>query len=86
MDLIKANIRGFDLIITDQTMPNMTGMELSKKVLDLAADIPIILCTGFSHLVDASQARAVGISAFVMKPLTKNEIARTIRKVLDLGP
>ncbi len=83
LDLIKANVRGFDLIITDQTMPNMTGMELSKKVLDLTADIPIILCTGFSHLVDANQARAAGISAFVMKPLTKNEIARTIRKVLN---
>ncbi len=83
LELIRANIRGFDLIITDQTMPHMTGMELSKKILDIAADIPIILCTGFSRLVDGQQAKAAGIRAFVMKPLTKNEIAKTIRKVLD---
>jgi len=83
LDLVKAGAGGFDLIITDQTMPLMTGMDMAKKILDLAADIPIILCTGFSHLVDAGQARAAGIRAFVMKPLTKNEIARTIRQVLD---
>jgi signal transduction histidine kinase/CheY-like chemotaxis protein len=83
LELVKAGAGGFDLIITDQAMPQMTGMEMAKKILDLAADVPIILCTGFSHLVDAGQARTAGIRAFVMKPLTKNEIARTIRKVLD---
>ena len=45
--------------------------------------MPIIMCTGFSHLVDADKARAAGIRAFAMKPLTKREIARTIRQVLD---
>ena len=45
--------------------------------------MPIIMCTGFSHLVDADTAKAAGIKAFAMKPLTKREIARTIRKVLD---
>jgi signal transduction histidine kinase len=83
LELIRVDAGGFDLIITDQTMPHMTGMELSKKILDLAGDVPIILCTGFSHLVDAEQAKAAGIGAFVMKPLTKGEIATTVRKVLD---
>jgi CheY-like chemotaxis protein len=73
----------FDLVITDQTMPEMTGIDLAKEVLTIRADMPIIVCTGFSHLVDADKARAAGIKAFAMKPLTKKEIARTVRKVLD---
>jgi YesN/AraC family two-component response regulator len=73
----------FDLVITDQTMPEMTGVELAKEVLAIRPDMPIIMCTGFSYVVDADKARAAGIKAFAMKPLTKREIARTIRKVLD---
>ena len=73
----------FDLVITDQTMPKMTGVELAREVLALRADMPIIMCTGFSHVVDADSARAAGIKAFVIKPLTRREIARTIRRVLD---
>jgi DNA-binding NtrC family response regulator len=72
----------FDLVITDQTMPEMTGVELAKEILAIKADIPIIMCTGFSHLVDAEAAKGAGIKAFAMKPLTKREIAKTIRKVL----
>ena len=64
-------------------MPEMTGIELAKEILAIRADMPIIMCTGFSHTVDADSATTVGIKAFVMKPLTKREIARTIRKVLD---
>ena len=73
----------FDLVITDQTMPGLTGVEFAKEVLALRPDMPVILCTGFSHTVDERTSRAAGIKAFVMKPLTKREIARTIRKVLD---
>jgi PAS domain S-box-containing protein len=73
----------FDLIITDQTMPEMTGVELAKEILALRPNMPIIMCTGFSYAVDANKAEAAGIKAFAMKPLTKREIARTIRKVLD---
>jgi len=72
-----------DLVITDQTMPEMTGVELAKEILAIRSDVPVILCTGFSHLVDADAAKAAGIRAFAMKPLTKGEIARTIRNVLD---
>jgi CheY-like chemotaxis protein len=81
--LLKEDPSRFDLVITDQTMPEMTGAELAKELLAIRADLPIILCTGFSHLVDADKAKAAGIRAFAMKPLTKREIARTIRKVLD---
>jgi PAS domain S-box-containing protein len=73
----------FDLVITDQTMPDMTGIELAREVLAIRSDIPMVLCTGFSHAVDETSAKAAGIRAFAMKPLTKREIAVTIRKVLD---
>jgi PAS domain S-box-containing protein len=80
---LKEDPSRFDLVITDQTMPEMTGLELAKEVSAVRADMPVILCTGFSHVVDVDKAKAAGIRAFAMKPLTKREIAKTIRKVLD---
>ena len=83
LELLKEDPSRFDLVITDQTMPEMTGVELAKEVLAIRSDMPIIMCTGFSYVVDADKAMAAGIKAFAMKPLTKREIARTIRKALD---
>ena len=73
----------FDLVITDQTMPEMTGQKFAGEILALRPDTPVIMCTGFSPLVDADSANAAGIRAFAMKPLTKREIAKMIREVLD---
>ncbi len=73
----------FDLVITDQTMPDMTGVDLACAMLSIRPDIKVILATGFSHIVDAESAKANGIKGFVMKPLTKREIGKTIRTVLD---
>jgi DNA-binding NtrC family response regulator len=81
--LLRMDPSRFDLVITDQTMPELTGIELAKEILSIRADMPIILCTGFSNVVDADVARQAGIRAFAMKPLTKKEIAKTIREVLD---
>jgi CheY-like chemotaxis protein len=81
--LLKIDPSRFDLVITDQTMPEMTGLELAKEILTIRPGLPIIMCTGFSYAVDADKARAAGIRAFAMKPLTKREIAKTIRKVLN---
>jgi DNA-binding NtrC family response regulator len=81
--IVKADPAAFDLLITDQTMLNMTGVELAKQVLLVRPDMPIILCTGFSHLVDANKAKVAGICTFMIKPLTRREIAKTIRIVLD---
>jgi signal transduction histidine kinase/ActR/RegA family two-component response regulator len=83
LSLFKEDPHRFDLVITDQTMPDATGIDLAKEILALRRDMPIIMCTGFSHLVDAGTAKAAGIRAFAMKPLTKQEIARIIRQVLD---
>jgi PAS domain S-box-containing protein len=83
LKLFRAQPQEFDLVITDQTMPTMTGSELSRKLLQIRSDISIILCTGFSEAVDEDKARAKGIQEFVMKPFTTKEMAETIRRVLD---
>jgi signal transduction histidine kinase/ActR/RegA family two-component response regulator len=72
----------FDLVITDYTMPQMTGDALTRALRRLRPDIPIILETGFSHTIDARQATALGINAFLLKPWTVRELARTIAQVL----
>jgi CheY-like chemotaxis protein len=72
----------FDLVITDMTMPNMTGRELANEIMTIRADIPIVLCTGFSEQIDEDTARAMGIREFVMKPIVMKEMAETIRRVL----
>lgn len=73
----------FDLVITDQTMPGITGSDLSRRMLQIRPDISIILCTGYSTLIDEFSAKALGIKEFVLKPLTKGVIAKLIRMVLD---
>jgi CheY-like chemotaxis protein len=75
----------YDLVITDMTMPNMTGIELTPRLMQIRSDIPIIICTGFSEMIDEGRAKAIGIRAYIMKPVVTEEIARTIRKVLDEG-
>jgi CheY-like chemotaxis protein len=82
LSLFQAAPQRFDLVITDQTMPVMTGEQLARELRRIRIDIPIILCTGFSHLIDAERAQAVGISAFCMKPVDIQELARTIERVL----
>ncbi len=75
--------RDFDLVITDMTMPYMTGDQLAQKMLDIEPNIPVILCTGFNEIITEEKALAMGIQKFVMKPVVKNDLATTIRSVLD---
>jgi len=73
----------FDLIITDQTMPDLTGIEIAKKMLKMRKDMPIILITGYSETLSKERALAAGIREFLMKPLSKETLAGTVRRVLD---
>ena len=73
----------FDLAITDMTMPKMTGDQLAQRMMDIKPQIPVILCTGFNETISEEKALAMGIDKFVMKPVVKEELASTIRKVLD---
>jgi PAS domain S-box-containing protein len=83
LEAFRSHPDRFALVITDQTMPNMTGLQLSGKLRQLRPDIPIILCTGFSENANEEIVKAHQINAFVMKPLLKKDIARVIRNVLD---
>lgn len=78
----RASPRRFDAVITDQTMPVMTGATLVEELRHIRPDIPIILCTGFSHLMNAEKAYALGVDAFVMKPGVTQELVVTLQRVL----
>jgi PAS domain S-box-containing protein len=78
----KANPRKFDLVLTDLSMPQMTGMKLAKEMVQIRSDIPIVLCTGYSDQVEERTAASVGIKSFLFKPLVANELAEAIRKAL----
>ncbi len=73
----------YDLVITDMTMPKMTGDQLARKLMDIKPDIPVILCTGFNETITEEKALAMGIDSFIMKPIVKDQLANTIRAVLD---
>ena len=73
----------FDMVITDQTMPHMTGYNLAKRILEIKPSANIILCTGYSDTVSPEKTEAAGIKALVYKPISKKEIAQKIRGVLD---
>lgn len=76
----------FDLVITDMTMPGMTGKELAHELRRIRPDIPIILCTGFSHHLNEEQTQALGMCALLRKPFALRELAETIRAVLQQRP
>jgi len=79
----KADPAHFDLVLTDMTMPNMTGTQLARELILIRPDIPIIICTGFSEKISEESAAAMGIKGFLMKPVVKSEMAKMVRRVLD---
>jgi CheY-like chemotaxis protein len=83
LTLIEQTPMAFDLLITDMTMPHLTGFELTQKALAIRADLPVILCTGFSELINKEQAQALGIRAYLMKPVSIHNLGQTVRKVRD---
>jgi signal transduction histidine kinase len=85
LETFRAAPRRFDLVITDQTMPYLTGEALVRTLRDIRPDVPIILCTGFSHSLDAQKAQALGINAFLMKPWQGDDLARAVREALGEG-
>ena len=82
-DTFKQDPNQFDLVITDMTMPGLTGFQLSKEIKKHRPEIPIIICTGYSEQIDEEKCKAFGIEGFIMKPMVKKELATAIRKVLD---
>ena len=85
LELFRAEPDKFDLVITDMTMPHMTGDKLAQELIRIRPDIPVILCTGHSKRISEEKAKGLGIRAFVMKPISTRVMAESVRKVLDAG-
>jgi PAS domain S-box-containing protein len=83
LELFKTMPDKFDLVITDTTMPNMTGDKLAVELMKIRPDIPVMLCTGYSKRISDETASEIGIKAFAYKPIIKADLAKTVRKVLD---
>lgn len=79
----RADPQKYDLVISDMSMPRMSGDELARQIKALRSDIPIILCSGFSDRIDARLKEAIGFSAVLMKPVTYADLAHTVRQVLE---
>ncbi|MEN6484742.1 MAG: PAS domain S-box protein [Syntrophobacteraceae bacterium] len=72
----------FELVITDMTMPRLTGADLARELLKLEPDLPVVLCTGFSEIMDKEMAKSLGIRAYLIKPVIARELAETVRDLL----
>lgn len=83
LELFSEKPDRFDLVITDMTMPRMTGDLLVKEILKIRADMPTILCTGFSEKIDEEKAKGIGIRQYIEKPVNRSDLAKMIRKVLQ---
>jgi PAS domain S-box-containing protein len=82
LEIFRTNADAFDLVITDMTMPILTGKQLAAEIKTIRPDLPIILCTGFSELINETKAKDSGIDAFLMKPYAAGDLLRTIHRVL----
>jgi len=83
LNTFQSQPQDFDLVISDRTMPRMTGFELAEQIKTIRPDIPIILCTGYSDELEVERAAALGINRMVTKPLGMNELAGAVRSALD---
>ena len=83
LEVFRKQQENFGMVITDMTMPKMTGDRLATELLSIRPGIPIILCTGFNERITQEKAKEMGIRKFVMKPLVMAELAEAVREVLD---
>jgi DNA-binding NtrC family response regulator len=82
LETFRSDPHRFDPVITDMTMPSLRGEELAREIMALRPGMPIILCTGYSEMIDEAQAWDIGIREVVMKPYMVEKLAETIRKAL----
>ncbi|MDX2444307.1 MAG: response regulator [Bacteroidales bacterium] len=83
LSLFQSKPDAFDLVVTDMTMPHMTGVKLAQKLKEIRSDIPVIICTGHSSLIDEEKAKRFGIDGYLMKPMPMSIVSKEIRRVLD---
>jgi YesN/AraC family two-component response regulator len=83
LDLFRNSPTRFDLVVTDFTMPHMAGDALALELLEIRPDIPVIIVSGYSDKINAETAIEMGFKAFAYKPVSRNELAKMVRQVLD---
>ena len=83
LEKIRSAPDQFDLVISDQTMPGLTGVELSKEILKIRPDMPIIICTGHSSVISEENFLAMGSRRYLKKPISTKRLAMSIRQVID---
>ena len=83
LESFRADADNFDIVVTDMTMPHMTGLELIKQIYVIRPGMPVVLCTGFSELINEERAQALGIRKFLTKPVLRSDLAKAVRQVLD---
>jgi len=86
LSLFRQHPEGFDVMVTDYTMPGMTGIDLAGEIIGVRPGFPIILCTGFTEKISEDTVKSMGIRALLMKPVTLRDQAETIREVLENEP
>ncbi len=82
-EIFQERFKDIDVVVTDQTMPGLTGDTLARMILGLRPDVPILICTGYSETMNEKRAKAIGIKGYLMKPVVVKEMAQSIRQVLD---
>lgn len=83
LETIKDNPDAFDLVITDMALPGLSGDRLAQGIKQIRENMPVILCTGHSELINEKEASQLGINAFAMKPLGQKDLLQIVRRVLD---
>ena len=83
LEIFRKDPWGVDVVITDMTMPGMTGDRLAKELIAIRPDIPIILCSGYNEHITEERAKEIGIREFILKPMDLRTMAETVRKVID---
>ena len=83
LELFRSTPHGFDLVITDMTMPSLLGTELAREMIKIRNDIPVLICTGFSERVDNDTAKSLGIKGYINKPVLMKELTTKVREILD---
>ena len=82
LQLLQKSAKDYDLLVTDQSMPGMPGTELIREVQKIAPDLPVLLCTGFSSMIDEETVQELGVNGFILKPLTMKTLSQEVRKIL----
>lgn len=83
LQTFESNPDAFDMVITDQTMPGLTGLEMAARIYEMRPELPILLCTGYSEHINEENFKAKGIDGFLLKPINRQKLAITVRQLLD---